>query len=57
MMNRRCFLCGLTLGTLSAPFAVEAQLSAKIPRIGILRAGSPPDPLVEAFREGLLELG
>ena len=28
-----------------------------MPRIGILRPGSPPDPLVEAFREGLHELG
>src|SRR5262245_33585098 len=46
----------LTLGLL-APLAVEGQSTAKIPRIGILRPGSPPDPLVEAFRQGLHELG
>jgi putative tryptophan/tyrosine transport system substrate-binding protein len=57
MMTRRTFLCGLTLGTVSAPLAAGAQQTAKIPRIGILRPGSPPDPLVEAFRRGLQELG
>ena len=56
-MNRRTFLCGLTLATVSAPLAAGAQQTAKIPRIGILRPGSPPDPLVEAFRRGLQELG
>jgi hypothetical protein len=35
----------------------EAQQQAKLPRIGLLRAGSPPDPFVEAFREGLRDLG
>jgi putative ABC transport system substrate-binding protein len=45
----------LTLGLLVAPLA-EAQ-PANIPRIGILRAGAPPDPNVEAFRQGLAELG
>jgi len=34
-----------------------AQQPTKIPRIGILRSGSPPDPFVEAFRQGLRELG
>jgi hypothetical protein len=42
-MNWRTFLCRLTLGTLAAPLAVVAQQTAKIPRIGILRPGSPPD--------------
>jgi len=32
MMNRRTFLCGLTLGTLSMPFAAEAQ-AGKVYRI------------------------
>ena len=55
-MDRRTFL-GVTLGTLAAPLAAGAQQAGRIPRIGILRPGSPPDPLVEAFRQGLHELG
>jgi putative tryptophan/tyrosine transport system substrate-binding protein len=35
----------------------EAQQEKKVPRIGLLRAGSPPDSYVEAFRQGLRELG
>jgi putative ABC transport system substrate-binding protein len=37
--------------------ATEAQPPGKIPRIGIIRDGSPPDPLVDAFRQGLRDLG
>src|SRR5438093_3585178 len=47
----------LTLGRLAAPLVAEAQQAGKIPRIGILRSGSPPDPLIEAFKQGLRELG
>jgi putative ABC transport system substrate-binding protein len=36
---------------------VDAQQPAKLPRIGLLRAGSPPDPMIEAFRQGLRDLG
>jgi hypothetical protein len=36
-MNRRTFLCGLTLGTLAAPLAVGAQQAGKVYRIGYLR--------------------
>jgi putative ABC transport system substrate-binding protein len=39
------------------PLAADAQPAGKNPRIGILRPGSPPDPLLEAFRQGLRELG
>jgi len=57
-MNRRTFLCGLTLGTLSAPLAAEAQQAGKVPRIGFLYYGSPgPSPELDAFRQGLRELG
>ena len=49
-------MASLALGLLCAPIAA-AQPAAKVPRIGILRTGSPPDPFVEAFREGLRELG
>jgi putative tryptophan/tyrosine transport system substrate-binding protein len=47
------FVLGLTL----APLAGDAQQAAKIPRVGLLRPGSPPDPYVDAFRQGLRELG
>jgi putative tryptophan/tyrosine transport system substrate-binding protein len=36
MMHRRTFLCGLTLGTLIAPIAGEAQQAEKMYRIGFL---------------------
>ena len=57
-MNRRTFLCGLTLGTLSAPLA-DAQQPAKVPRIGYLTAVSfsAVAANIEAFRQGLRELG
>ena len=58
-MNRRRFLCGLMLGTLSAPLAGEAQQQiAKTWRIGVLSPGAPgrSAPL-EAFRQGLRGLG
>jgi len=57
-VNRRTFLCGLTLGTLALPLAAEAQPAGKIPRIGFLHYGSPgSSPEVDAFRQGLRELG
>ena len=59
-MNRRTFLCGLTLGTLSAPLAADAQQTAKVYRIGTIAPGRP-DPggemIFRAFRERLQELG
>jgi hypothetical protein len=42
MMTRRTFLCGLTLGALSAPLAVEAEPAEKIARIGMLRSETRP---------------
>ena len=36
----------------------EAQQPKKVPRIGVLSPGSPgPSPLLDAFRQGLRELG
>jgi putative tryptophan/tyrosine transport system substrate-binding protein len=49
-----------TLTLLSAPHASEAQPLAKVPRVGMLWFGSPiggPSPHLEAFRQGLRELG
>jgi len=48
----------LALGLLVAPLAAVAQQPAKMPRIGVLSPGSPgPSPLLDAFRQGLRELG
>jgi putative ABC transport system substrate-binding protein len=55
MMNRRTFLCGLTLGTLAVPLAAKAQEAGKVARIGMLVSSS--SPFVEAFKQGLRELG
>src|SRR3989454_10629847 len=59
MMNRRTFLCGLTLGTLSAPLAVDAQQPGKVAPIGVLWQGSSTSGqhIREAFRQGLRDLG
>jgi putative ABC transport system substrate-binding protein len=55
-VDRRAFVAG-SVALFTAPLDAEAQPAGKNPRIGILRPGSPPDPLVEAFRQGLRELG
>src|SRR6266511_1740161 len=57
MMTRRTFLRGLTLGTLSAPLAIEAQQAAKVYRIGFLSLLHGPGPFEEVFRQALRELG
>ena len=58
-MNRRTFLCGLALGTLTVPLAAGAQRAGKVPRIGWL--GGPTresaEPFVQAFQRGLKDLG
>ena len=56
-MDRRAFLGVIAGGLLAAPLAAEAEQAGKTPLIGFLRSGSPPDPFVEAFRQGLRELG
>ena len=56
-MDRRAFLAGTGAVLLAAPLAAEAQQAA-IPRIGVLSPGSPgPSPLLNAFQQGLRELG
>ena len=57
MMTRRTFLCGLTLGTPSAPLAAEAQQRAAMPRVGVLRLDSPSAHSYAEFLRGLHELG
>jgi hypothetical protein len=62
-MTRRTIglLVTLTLAILVAPLAAAAQPPAgKVHRIGRLIAGVPPagpNPLLEAFRQGLRDLG
>jgi len=57
--GRWLFLASLVLALLAAPLAAAAQPPSKIPRIGYLGADSPSAgaPLLEAFRQGLRELG
>src|SRR6266480_2114362 len=55
-MDRRTFLFVCSLGALSAPLAAEAQPTGKVYRIGYGSA-TVSQPFVEAFREGLRELG
>src|SRR5947207_3122511 len=56
-MNRRALLAGLG-AVLAAPLAATAQQAGKVYRIGYLSSGSATGSWsVEAFREGLRELG
>jgi putative tryptophan/tyrosine transport system substrate-binding protein len=54
-VRRREFI-GLLGGATAWPLAVHAQQSA-IPVIGFLRPGQPPKSWIEAFPQGLRELG
>jgi putative ABC transport system substrate-binding protein len=60
-MTRRLIglLVTLTLAILVAPLAADAQPPTHVHRIGRLQAGPPsdPNPTLEAFREGLRDLG
>jgi len=58
VIDRRTFLCGLTLGTLSAPLVTRAQPAAKVYRIGWLSDGVRLEHgLQEEVTRGLAELG
>jgi putative tryptophan/tyrosine transport system substrate-binding protein len=56
MKNNGWVLLALIPGALLPVCLANAQ-TATIPRIGIVRAGSPPDALLEAFLQGLRDLG
>jgi ABC transporter substrate binding protein len=47
----------LALGLMFAPLAVEAQQVAKPPTVGYLTASNPGGETVEAFRQGLRDVG
>ena len=54
----RGILRTLVLGTIVFPPLATAQQPARVPRIGVLSPGSRgPSPLLDAFRQGLRELG
>src|ERR1041384_3903707 len=55
--NTELVLMIVALLTLAFTHSADAQQSGKIPKIGILRPGSPPDANVEGLRQGLRELG
>ncbi len=57
MMERRTFLLLATGGLLAAPLAAEGQQAGKVPRIGFLQPGPSLPGRVEAFRQGLRDLG
>jgi putative ABC transport system substrate-binding protein len=56
-MERRTFMAMLTGGLVAAPLTAEAQQAAKIARVGILGASPPASPRLEAFLQGLRDLG
>ena len=45
-MNRRTFLCGLTVGTMAAPLAAQGQQAGRQVKIGVVCAGFCPFPLL-----------
>ncbi len=51
------FAVVIALTMLSLPLTVQAQEAKKPARIGMLRSSPPPPAYVEAFRDGLKELG
>jgi len=61
-MQRRTlgFLITLALSLCATALAIEAQQATQVHRIGFLSPGFPRpdrDPPVDAFRQGLLDLG
>lgn len=59
-MTALALLVALTLSIFTAPLSVDAQGSAKVYRIGMLRPGSPlagSSPNLEALRQGMHDLG
>jgi hypothetical protein len=59
IVDRRAFLGTVTVGLLAAPFATEAQPTAKVYRIGFIVTATSDETrhLSNALSEGLRELG
>ena len=60
-LNALGLIAILAIGILVAPCLAEAQQPGKVPLVGFLHPGSPPPaplpPIIEAFREGLRDIG
>jgi putative ABC transport system substrate-binding protein len=56
-VDRRAFIGTLAGGLLAAPLTAGAHPAGKAWRIGFVRGSAPPAAEVEAFRQGLRELG
>jgi putative tryptophan/tyrosine transport system substrate-binding protein len=56
-MDRRRFLLASLAGALAVPFAAGAQEAGRVPRVGLLQPGVGRPALVNAFRQGLRDLG
>jgi putative ABC transport system substrate-binding protein len=54
---RRRELIAVLTGAAAWPLAARAQAPTRLPRLGVLWPGSPPDKWDEAFRHGLHALG
>ena len=56
-MRRKKLSAAVAILTLAMVPHAQAQQPKKMARIGVLRLGSPGDPMVESFRQGLRDLG
>jgi putative ABC transport system substrate-binding protein len=56
-MDRRGFLLTSLAGALAVPLAAGAQQGAKVYRIGVMSVSSAANVYLDAFRQGLRELG
>jgi ABC-type uncharacterized transport system substrate-binding protein len=56
-MNQKIFALALGALLFALCFSVEAQKPIRVPRIGVLLLGAPPNANLEAFIQGLRELG
>src|SRR6266478_2076233 len=57
LMRKKIFGISLSAVLFAVSFPVQAQQAVKLPRIGFLTGGFPTVVNVEAFRQGLRELG
>jgi putative tryptophan/tyrosine transport system substrate-binding protein len=54
-MKRRTFMT--LIGSAAAAWPLRTGAQERIPKIGLLRTNAPPDPFVDAFRDGMRTLG